>query len=88
MYNVAYLTDQLQWMQDTLYAAEQANEIVHILAHVPSNDLLCYKPWAKEYRKIIERFVYRMFKKSIKPIPFAFQIRQDHQSSIQRSLSC
>lgn len=46
---------QLQWLSDTLYLAEQNNETVHILSHVPSGgDMLAV--WAREYRRIINRF--------------------------------
>jgi sphingomyelin phosphodiesterase len=56
LFDNGYMQDQLQWFQDTLHAAESANEIVHLLAHVPANDPLCYKPWSRVYRKIIERY--------------------------------
>lgn len=53
-----YFLPQLQWLHDTLLAAEKAGEIVHILAHVPSYDDYCYVGWTREYRRIVERFAH------------------------------
>ena len=47
---------QLDWLQQTLLAAEKANEYVHILAHIPSGDADCWTVWAREYNRIIERY--------------------------------
>uniref|UniRef100_A0A182W755 Sphingomyelin phosphodiesterase n=1 Tax=Anopheles minimus TaxID=112268 RepID=A0A182W755_9DIPT len=57
-YSLDYFMPQLQWLHDTLLAAEQANERVHILAHVPSYDDSCFIGWTREYRKIVERFAH------------------------------
>ncbi|XP_049286981.1 sphingomyelin phosphodiesterase 1-like [Anopheles funestus] len=57
-YSLDYFLPQLQWLHDTLLAAEQANERVHILAHVPSYDDSCFIGWTREYRKIVERFAH------------------------------
>ncbi|XP_058443151.1 sphingomyelin phosphodiesterase 1-like [Malaya genurostris] len=56
LFNDDYFIQQLQWLHDTLLAAENAGEKVHILAHVPSYDNYCYIGWTREYRKIVERF--------------------------------
>ncbi|XP_023021435.2 sphingomyelin phosphodiesterase-like [Leptinotarsa decemlineata] len=45
---------QLKWLAEVLHKAENNEEIVHILAHIPTKS--CLKVWAREYRKIIERF--------------------------------
>jgi sphingomyelin phosphodiesterase len=50
------MTEQLQWFHDTLLAAEQAGEKVHVLIHIPSGDGSCYQIWSREYRRIIDRF--------------------------------
>uniref|UniRef100_A0A1A9WB54 Sphingomyelin phosphodiesterase n=1 Tax=Glossina brevipalpis TaxID=37001 RepID=A0A1A9WB54_9MUSC len=47
---------QLQWLHDTLLDAEENNEHVHILAHIPSGGKDCWPVWAREYNRIIERF--------------------------------
>ncbi|XP_073820492.1 sphingomyelin phosphodiesterase 1-like [Musca autumnalis] len=47
---------QLDWLHDTLLAAEKAGEKVHILAHIPSGSSDCWSVWAREYNRIIERF--------------------------------
>uniref|UniRef100_A0AAG5DFR1 Sphingomyelin phosphodiesterase n=1 Tax=Anopheles atroparvus TaxID=41427 RepID=A0AAG5DFR1_ANOAO len=57
-YSLDYFLPQLQWLHDTLLAAERANERVHILAHVPSYDDSCFIGWTREYRKIVERFAH------------------------------
>uniref|UniRef100_A0A182Q2M8 Sphingomyelin phosphodiesterase n=1 Tax=Anopheles farauti TaxID=69004 RepID=A0A182Q2M8_9DIPT len=57
-YSLDYYMPQLQWLHDTLLAAEKANERVHILAHVPSYDDSCFVGWTREYRKIVARFAH------------------------------
>ncbi|XP_037951691.1 sphingomyelin phosphodiesterase 1 [Teleopsis dalmanni] len=52
----SYATEQLNWLHETLLAAEKANEYVHILAHIPSGDSDCWTVWSREYNRIIERF--------------------------------
>nr|AYV99638.1 venom polypeptide [Dolopus genitalis] len=52
----SYLKKQLQWLHNTLLAAEKAKEHVHILAHVPSGAGSCLNTWSREFRRIIERF--------------------------------
>ncbi|CAO1438478.1 unnamed protein product [Diamesa hyperborea] len=56
LYSRDEIAEQLQWLHDTLLAAERAGEKVHILAHVPSGEGSCYKPWSREYRRVIDRF--------------------------------
>lgn len=56
LYDPSYLAEHLQWLHDELLAAETANEKVHILAHVPSGTGTCFNIWAREYRRIVERF--------------------------------
>ncbi|XP_050500372.1 sphingomyelin phosphodiesterase 1 isoform X2 [Diabrotica virgifera virgifera] len=48
--------DQLKWLSNVLLKAEQDNERVHLLYHMPSGQDECYRVWSREYRKIIERF--------------------------------
>ncbi|KAI4459677.1 sphingomyelin phosphodiesterase [Holotrichia oblita] len=47
---------QLQWLADTLAAAEKNGEVVHILSHVPPGSLECWHPWNNEFIRIINRF--------------------------------
>ncbi|KAG4072908.1 hypothetical protein HA402_006588 [Bradysia odoriphaga] len=56
LYNASYPAKQLQWLHDTLLEAETNNEKVHILAHIPSGEGGCYNTWAREYRRIVDRF--------------------------------
>jgi len=48
---------ELMWLAQELLAAEQANQKVHILSHIPGNSD-CYKVWGKHYSALIDRFVY------------------------------
>jgi len=56
MYDFAFPSVQLQWLHDTLLAAESANEKVHILKHIPSGEGSCFRVWSREYRRILDRF--------------------------------
>ncbi|GAB0097653.1 Sphingomyelin phosphodiesterase [Sergentomyia squamirostris] len=56
VYNPQYARTQLQWFHDTLLAAEAANEKVHVLGHIPSGTGDCYRVYAREYARIVERF--------------------------------
>jgi sphingomyelin phosphodiesterase len=56
LHNPQHLTLQLQWLHNTLLAAERTGEKVHILAHVPSGQSSCFRVWAREYRRILDRF--------------------------------
>lgn len=57
-FNPAAPKKQLQWLVETLSAAELAGEKVHILSHIPpgSGDLI--QTWTREYHKIVERFTH------------------------------
>lgn len=54
--DTSYISAELQWLHDTLLAAEKSDEKVHLLAHVPSGDKLCFKKWAHEFKRIVRRF--------------------------------
>ncbi|XP_035772890.1 sphingomyelin phosphodiesterase-like [Anopheles albimanus] len=56
LYDPAYLRAQLQWLHDTLLQAEAAGEKVHILAHIPIGAGTSYRTWARQYRRILDRF--------------------------------
>jgi len=45
---------QLQWFHNTLLAAEQAGERVHVLAHLHQS--ACFRFYSREYRRIQDRF--------------------------------
>lgn len=55
-YNVKSIQEQFQWLHDVLLAAEQAGEMVHILAHIPNGDEDVHLPCSREYRKIVDKF--------------------------------
>ncbi|KAH8407108.1 hypothetical protein KR222_006554, partial [Zaprionus bogoriensis] len=55
-YNGSIVLEQLQWFHDTLLAAEQAGERVHVLTHIPSGDSDCWTDWAREYNRLLARF--------------------------------
>jgi sphingomyelin phosphodiesterase len=56
MYSRNHIAANLQWLHNTLLAAEAAGERVHILKHLPSGGGSCFKFWSREYRRIIDRF--------------------------------
>ncbi|KAG5672942.1 hypothetical protein PVAND_003029 [Polypedilum vanderplanki] len=56
LYSRDELRLQLQWLHDTLLAAEAAGERVHLLHHIPSGGGSCMRWWSREFRRIIERF--------------------------------
>ncbi|XP_077294992.1 sphingomyelin phosphodiesterase 1-like [Arctopsyche grandis] len=47
---------QFKWLVDTLLAAENAGEKVHILSHIPNALTDVYSVCSREYKRIIERF--------------------------------
>jgi sphingomyelin phosphodiesterase len=56
MYSRTDIQGQLQWLHNTLLTSEQANERVHILAHIRSGSGSSLRFWSREYRRIIDRF--------------------------------
>jgi sphingomyelin phosphodiesterase len=56
MYSRNEAQSNMQWLHDTLLAAERNNERVHILKHIPSGGGSCFKFWSREYRRVIDRF--------------------------------
>lgn len=44
---------QLKWMVNVLEQAEQKNESVHILAHIPTEQ--CLEIWSREFNRIVDR---------------------------------
>lgn len=59
MYEPEYPSVQLQWLHDVLLEAEENDEYVHIIGHVPSGSGDCFQVWAEQYRRIVDRF-YRI----------------------------
>lgn len=56
MYSRTEIQGALQWVHNTLLSAEQNNERVHILAHIPTGGGSCFQFWSRQYRRIIDRF--------------------------------
>uniref|UniRef100_A0A1B0CTP1 Sphingomyelin phosphodiesterase n=1 Tax=Lutzomyia longipalpis TaxID=7200 RepID=A0A1B0CTP1_LUTLO len=56
LHNSSYFAQQLEWLQEALQLATTAKEKVHIISHIPSNERDCFGPWAREYRKLVEKF--------------------------------
>lgn len=56
MYSRDEVASQLQWLHNTLLAAENANEKVHILTHIFPGGGSCFRWWSQQYRRVIERF--------------------------------
>ncbi|XP_066145817.1 sphingomyelin phosphodiesterase-like [Euwallacea fornicatus] len=48
--------DELAWLVDVLKDAEDNNESVHILGHIPVGSVSMLKVWAREYNRIVNRF--------------------------------
>lgn len=46
---------QLQWLVETLAAAEAAGEAVHILGHIPSGEGDCEHTWSHVFNQIVYR---------------------------------
>jgi hypothetical protein len=55
-YGIEPIREQFQWLHDTLLDAEQKEEKVHILVHIPSNLDEILGACSREYRRIIDRF--------------------------------
>ncbi|XP_021959476.1 sphingomyelin phosphodiesterase [Folsomia candida] len=47
---------QLQWLSDTLEAAEVSNEKVFILGHMPPGSGSCWGTWSAQFERIILRY--------------------------------
>lgn len=56
LYSRSDALHSIQWLHDTLLAAERANERVHILKHHPAGGGGCVQFWSREYRRVIDRF--------------------------------
>lgn len=46
---------QLSWLIDILLMAEEANEKVHILSHIPPGSHDCLESWTREFSQIVDR---------------------------------
>lgn len=46
---------ELQWLVDTLLAAEAAGEIVHLLGHIPPSSDDCDHTWSHIFNQIVTR---------------------------------
>lgn len=46
---------QLQWLVKILLEAEENNEVVHIISHIPNGDITCLNNWRREYSRIVNR---------------------------------
>lgn len=47
---------QLTWLRDQLLAAEDANDKVHLIGHVPPDHRECTEFWLYNYVRLMERF--------------------------------
>ncbi|KAK3858597.1 hypothetical protein Pcinc_035220, partial [Petrolisthes cinctipes] len=47
---------ELAWLEEELYRAEGAGELVHLLGHVPPGTAASERTWSKEFSRIIERY--------------------------------
>ncbi|CAL8071311.1 unnamed protein product [Orchesella dallaii] len=56
IYNSVDPEGQLQWMSNTLDAAEKNNEVVWIIGHVPPGSDDCWYFWGLKYSAIIARY--------------------------------
>ena len=45
----------LKWLVEELQKAEDNDELVHIIGHIPTLHEECYDQWAQQYDKIISR---------------------------------
>lgn len=58
LYDAKEMIAQLEWLRDTLIAAEMARERVHILGHIPPNTSSCIRAWNREYNKLVRQFAH------------------------------
>lgn len=58
LHDAKEMVSQLEWLRDTLIAAEANGERVHILGHVPPNTSSCIRAWNREYNKLIRQFAH------------------------------
>lgn len=58
LYDGKDMVDQLEWLRDTLIAAELNGERVHILGHVPPNTSSCVRAWNREYDNLVRQFAH------------------------------
>jgi hypothetical protein len=56
MYSRDEVINQLNWLHNTLLAAEAAGEKVHIVTHIFPGGGSCFRWWSQNYRRLIERF--------------------------------
>ncbi|XP_034941151.1 sphingomyelin phosphodiesterase-like [Chelonus insularis] len=56
IYDAKDPSGHLKWLEKTLLEAEQNQEFVHILGHIPAGASQCQHTWSREYRRIISRF--------------------------------
>lgn len=54
LHSRTHIQAQLQWFHNTLLAAEQAGERVHVITHHHQN--ACFRFYSREYRRIQDRF--------------------------------
>ncbi|KAJ3664456.1 hypothetical protein Zmor_000019 [Zophobas morio] len=55
IYDDTELKEQLQWLADTLKDAEDNDERVHILSHIPAGTSECLVAWDVQYSRIVQR---------------------------------
>lgn len=55
-YDPANSLIQLQWLHDVLLKSERDSEYTHIVMHMPSGGGGCLKTWAREFRRVVDRF--------------------------------
>lgn len=57
MYDTTYLTEQLDFLRKELEEAEQNEQFVHILAHIPPGNKETIEPFDKSYTDLVIRYV-------------------------------
>lgn len=55
-YHLPDAEGQLQWLSNTLEAAEASNEKVFILGHMPPGSSDCWSTWSAQFERIIVRY--------------------------------
>ena len=56
LYDFHHPSVQLNWLYETLLAAEANQEKVHILAHIPTGTSDYFRTCSREYARLVERF--------------------------------
>ncbi|KAJ8941450.1 hypothetical protein NQ318_016890 [Aromia moschata] len=56
LHNTTFLNEQLSFLSNELQEAEEHEEFVHIITHIPVGNKECIEPWEVAYNSLVKRF--------------------------------